>query len=108
MSAYANLAGLFSSEDNQMWNGTFDPYQIPIHFNPDMDNYSLVVYMSGCDQYMRLQAEYFNSSDYKEWIAKYTSLMKYLEEHSGMEISSSYHLIVLYDTLMGEQIEGKR
>lgn len=108
-SAYANLAGLFLSENNEMWNGSSDSQRIFVHPISEEKDHRLDLTKNGCARYDQLYSDYIHSSQYTEWIEQHRPLINYIETNTGVENSATpFHSIMLYDILLTEKRSGKR
>lgn len=107
-SAKANVAGLYSSEENQEWNENVEMENLVlVHTVSRADDYVLAS-EKRCDHFDYILYEYMNSPEIRGLFKKYKSLIRYLEENSGKKLPSLTDINVLYDTLFIEQLKGKR
>lgn len=108
MSAAANMAGLFPPlSDNEIWNEDLLWQPIPIHTIPTDMDYAL---FGGkpCPLYDRTMEEYLKSREIVALSIKYERMFGYLQENSGMEISTFNDAKRLYNILWIEQLKNKR
>lgn len=107
MSAQANLAGLFPPNNNQRWNSDLDWQPIPVHTEPIDDDF-LLASNKKCDHFDYIMLQYMNTTEYKGLFKNYKNLIRYLEKMSDKKLQTITEINNLYDTLLIEQMKGKR
>lgn len=111
MSAEACMAGMFPPTASQKWmkNLNWQPARqpLPIHTIPRREDH-LLASEKRCDHFDYVMLQYMNTTAYTDLFTKHKTLISYLEQHSGMKLSTITEIYMLYDALWVEQLEGKR
>lgn len=106
-SARANLAGI-ASTDAQEWSENLEGIvSIPVNTMPRIDDFVLASDRR-CDHFDYVMLKYMNTPEYKNVLKQHRSLIRYLEENTGMKLPTFTALNILYDILYIEQLKGKR
>lgn len=79
---------------------------ISVHTEPLSTDY-LLASQKRCDRFDYLMIEYMNETVYPVLSTEYKSLISFLEEQSGTELTTLTSINNLYDTLLIEQLNGK-
>lgn len=108
MSAQANLAGLFTPSDEEKWIDDIKWQPIPVHTVPrNLDH--IIAIEQNCPKYKYLLAKYTNNSDERQRIfTEYADLIAYWSKMSGQNITSTYDIYWLFNTLDIEREQNKR
>lgn len=107
MTAQVTLAGLFPPQGYQIWNENFIWQPVPVHTTPRTQD-ALISPKKPCDRYKRAVIEYRNSTEFRALFESKQTLIKYLEENSGLPLNSLTSIHHLYDKLYIERLKGKR
>lgn len=107
MSALANLAGLFPPSSSQVWNKKIDWNPIPVHTLPMPEDYILASEKK-CDRFDYLMFNYVNETVYNGLFKEHKELISFVEQESGLKLTTLTAICNLYDTLLVEKLAGKR
>lgn len=107
MSALSALAGMFPPSANDNWNSNILWQPIPVHtvsFQPD---YLFTV--ATCQKLISITSKYRRDSyEVRSIFSEYANEIKYWEKMSGLNLTSTYDIYKLYDTLCTEKEQNKR
>lgn len=106
MSAQAGLAAMFPPANDEVWNKNLPWQPIPVHALPRTEDH-LLSSEKQCNRFDYVMLEYMNTTAYTDYFTKYKSLYSYLEQHSGMELTTLTGMTLLYDALYVAQLKGK-
>lgn len=99
------MAGLFPPRGNQRWNKNINWQPIPVHTVPEDQDY-IIGSSPSCNRLDDEMNRFYNSTEYISLLEKYQSLIRYLEENSGMKLQTLNDLNHLYEELFVEQLKG--
>lgn len=103
MSAYCNLAGLYPSTGNQVWNPNLTNWQpVPVHTRPKKED-NVINLGENCPRYTQLYQETLNSPEIKQEEIKNKNFYKYVSEKSGMKNVNISNVWKIADTLLCEK-----
>lgn len=105
MSAQTTLAGLFPPSDNQIWNEQIAWQPIPVHTQPQDQDY-ILAQRKKCDHFDYLVFEYQQTEAYRGLFKEYASFITYLEENTGLKLPTLTSIAILYDIFLTEQSRG--
>lgn len=105
MSAQANIAGLFPPIPSEIWNEHISWQPVPVHMSPLTEDYVLAV-KKPCDRFNYLMIQYEKTKAYKELLERNQTLIRYVEEYSGMKLPTISDIFDLYDIISLEQDKG--
>lgn len=108
MSAQANLAGLFMPTPEEEWNDEIMWQPIPVHTLPrNLDNF--IAIERDCPKYKNLLAKYQQGSrELKRIFTEYADQISYWSEMSGKNLTGTYDIYWLYNTLDIEREQNKK
>lgn len=102
-SAAVILAGMFPPKGRDVWNKHINWNPFPIHTTEQsMDH--VLGQQRNCPKYNGLLKQYMRSEEHKQIIRDSEPLMKYLREHTGLDIRGIVDCARLYDHLETEQL----
>lgn len=101
MSAGACLAGFFPPKGNQIWNEHLNWQPIPVHLM-DQDYYA-----HSCDRKDALYAS-ADQKIFNELVTKYGTLIRYVEENSGEQLTTLMDIQNIFNTLHEEKSKNFR
>lgn len=108
MSAQAALAGLFTPTDDEKWNEDISWQPIPVHTLPRKFDHVIAIEQN-CPKYKDLLAKYTNKSKERQRIfTEYADLISYWSNMSGQNLTSTYDIYWLFNTLDIEREQNKR
>ncbi|XP_031634102.1 prostatic acid phosphatase-like [Contarinia nasturtii] len=106
MSAASNLAGFFPPKGDQIWKDDLLWQPIPIHTIPTSLDYVLNA-EAPCPRYEQALKRYEQTPEYQNIFIKYKWLFEYLENNTGMPISTLIDVQYLNDALWIQNITNK-
>lgn len=107
MSAAANLAGVFPPAEHQIWNDEIRWHPIPIHTQPSDEDFLLAT-SKQCDRFDYEMVKFLNESNYNGLFERFKPFIDYLETKTELKLSSLINIMLLYDALNVERLNGKR
>lgn len=105
MSAAFNLAGMFPPQNNQIWNDALLWQAIPIHTIPEKQD-GILTGRRACPLYEQNYKNYLQSTEIRSILESNSSLLQYLTEHMGREVSTICDINRIYQTLLVEQLKN--
>ncbi|XP_075443218.1 prostatic acid phosphatase isoform X2 [Ascaphus truei] len=108
MSAQSNLAGLFSSDDEQVWNPNIVLQPIPVHSVPLAQEKLLYMPFKNCALYEKLKKDTYLSKKFQRRVAPYVDSLPLISQNTGYTLKELYHgkAWTTYDTLFCERIHN--
>lgn len=106
MSAEACLAAMFPPKSDRKLNEDINWQPIPVHTVPFKDDHILGA-VKQCNRYDFEIQNIINGTIYQELFRQHKPLLDYLQENSGLKMTSLTSIIFLYDALSTEQMQNK-
>lgn len=108
MSVQAALAGLFMPTETEKWNETILWQPIPVHTIPRNQDYMIAI-KNNCPKYKQLIAKYLNESkELQRIFTEHADEIALWSEKSGVNLTSTYDIYWLYNTIDIEKEQNKR
>ncbi|KAJ3664728.1 hypothetical protein Zmor_000274 [Zophobas morio] len=82
------LASLFPPENEFVWNENLKWQPVAFNYWPIKNDHVLGQPYRNCPRYRKLYLDFLNSTQGRKMYENYTETMKYLEEHTGLNITS--------------------
>lgn len=107
MSAQVNLAGLYPTNDDEVWNENILWHPIPVHTIPIKYDYGLY----GPDDCPKFWTDYENyqreSPELKQIYSEYADAFNFWSQQCGSNITTTSDVTDLYNTLHVEYLHNK-
>lgn len=105
MSAEVNLAGLYSPENNQIWNSFLLWQPIPVHTQPVSSDYLIGGGVpSSCTSYQKAYNKYLGSDDMKLIEARYQKFYGILSANMGATVNNLMNITLIRDSWLCESV----
>lgn len=102
----ANLAGIFPTVDNPIWNEALKSLEIPIQDDSAGTDYRFLMSAEQCEYYNYVMQHYLMESSIKQKFEEHKDLIDHLEGNSGFKLKTIQDVRALYDALQIEYSNG--